>query len=266
MNDSALRAREIVEIYRTLVLRSSPGPRSTTPSLSRWARSSPWPTTPPTGFFLHAGEVLEAVGTANDVWQRINAPFHDVNNSAYVPDEYFGDLRLNEALTELFVDVYDIGSEPRRSRLGGLVDRRLRLSAGADVSAATVSSAAVPFFGPYRLWRQADDPVKLEAPPASRTCTCRRLGAATTSTSSTAATAGWATRRCSPLRGDRRQRRPRQVVLSLRHRELLNVSIDDEARAQSCSGWARAGTAQVDLDGESDVTDLVMERLEQSVA
>jgi patatin-like phospholipase/acyl hydrolase len=148
------RAREIVEIYRTLgaeiFSRGSFNDTVIDPIEELLDRSAVW-------IGLHAESALETVG---DVWRRINNPLHDVNKLAYVLHEHLGDLRLNDALTELFVYAYDIGS--RTPEVLGSVDSSIAGTRGyARVrmyQAATASSAAVPFFAPYRLWRQPDDP------------------------------------------------------------------------------------------------------------
>jgi hypothetical protein len=154
------RAREIVEIYRTLgadiFARGSFDDTVIEPMnnvLALLGHNLSW-------FALHAGDVLEGVNAVSDVWKRINEPLHDVNKLAYVLHEHLGDLRLNEALTELFVYAYDIGS--RTAEVLGSTDSSIPGTRGYArarmYQAATASSASVPFFGPYRLWRQPDDP------------------------------------------------------------------------------------------------------------
>jgi patatin-like phospholipase/acyl hydrolase len=147
-------AREIVEIYRTLgaeiFSRGSFNDTVIEPIEELLDRTGTW-------IALHAGEALDTVG---DVWRRLNNPLHDVNKLAYVLHEHLDDLRLNDALTELFVYAYDIGS--RTPEVLGSVDSSIpgtRSYARVRMyQAATASSAAVPFFAPYRLWRQPDDP------------------------------------------------------------------------------------------------------------
>jgi patatin-like phospholipase/acyl hydrolase len=160
------RAREIVEIYRTLgaeiFSRGSFNDTVIEPMeevLALLDHTVGW-------FALHSGEVFDGIETASDVWERLNEPLHDVNELAYVLHDHLGDLRLNDALTELFVYAYDIGS--RTPEVLGSVDSSIPGTRGyARVrmyQAATASSAAVPFFGPYRLWRQPDDPIKVDMP------------------------------------------------------------------------------------------------------
>ena len=111
-------------------------------------------------FALHSGQVFDGIDTAKEVWDRLTHPLHDVNKLAYVLHEHLDDLRLNDALTELFVYAYDIGS--RTPEVLGSLDSSIPGTRGYSrvrmYQAATASSAAVPFFGPYRLWRQPDEP------------------------------------------------------------------------------------------------------------
>jgi predicted acylesterase/phospholipase RssA len=162
------RAREIVEIYRTLgadiFSRGSFNETvmqpmeellgETLPSLIDDALSI--------ALFKLKETSEELLQVASSVWQRVNAPLHDVNKLAYVLHEHLGDLRMNDALTELFVYAYDIGS--RTPEVLGSVASSIAARAYSGVrmyQAATASSAAVPFFGPYRLWRQPNKPAKL---------------------------------------------------------------------------------------------------------
>jgi predicted acylesterase/phospholipase RssA len=263
------RASEIVEIYRTLgaeiFSRGSFNDTVIEPMgelLALADHTLDW-------FVFHAGEVAGAVGTAEDVWQRINAPLHDVNKLAYVLHEYLGDLRLNEALTELFVYAYDIGSRTPQvlgsvaSSIGAFAFPRVRM-----YQAATASSAAVPFFGPYRLWRQADDPVKLEPPPGGLpdvylppTGSGDDFDLVDGGNGGLGNPTLFAVYEETDLSAGHDR-----FVLSLGTGNSSNVPITTEARGWGFLQWLGEGGELLKciFDGESDVTNMVMEKLEES--
>jgi len=154
-------AREIVEIYRTLgasiFSRGSFNSTVIDPMEELLGRSVTWLAT-------HAGQ---AVDTAKGVWDRLTHPLHDVNKLAYVLYGYLGDLRMKDALTELFVYAYDIGS-----RTPEILGSRQSSIPGARpyanfrmYQAATASSAAVPFFAPYTVWANPNEPLVVPMPP-----------------------------------------------------------------------------------------------------
>jgi hypothetical protein len=136
--------------------------------------------------------------TIGDVWERLDEPLHDVNELAYVLHDHLGDLRLNYALTELFVYASTSGS--RTPEVLGSVGSSIpgtRGYARVRMYQAATASASVPFFGPYRLWRQPDDPIKVDMPLDGPSIYMPSTGRGTTSTSSTVATPDSATRRSS---------------------------------------------------------------------
>lgn len=157
------RAREIVEIYRTLgsevFSRGSFNDTVIEPMdfLLGPPLNLPW-------IALHLVEAFESVV---DVWARLNAPLHDIHKLAYLLHGYLGDLRMDDALTELFVYAYDIGSRTPEvigsleSSIPGTRDySRYRM-----YQAAAASSAAVPFFAPYPVWRNPVEPIEAIMPP-----------------------------------------------------------------------------------------------------
>jgi len=158
-------AREIVEIYRTLgatiFSRGSFNSTVLDPMDELLGRSVSW-------LALHAGE---AIDTAKDVWNRLTHPLHDVYKLAYTLHGYLGDLKMKDALTELFVYAYDIGS--RTPEILGSVQSSIP---GARpytnfrmYQAATASSAAVPFFAPYTVWANPNPPLIVPMPPPGTT-------------------------------------------------------------------------------------------------
>jgi predicted acylesterase/phospholipase RssA len=158
-------AREIVEIYRTLgaaiFSRGSFNSTVIDPMEELLDRSVSW-------LALHAGE---AIDTAKDVWNRVTHPLHDVYKLAYTLHGYLGDLKMKDALTELFVYAYDIGS--RTPEILGSAESSIP---GARpytnfrmYQAATASSAAVPFFAPYTVWANPSPPMIVPMPPPGAT-------------------------------------------------------------------------------------------------
>jgi len=154
------RAREIVEIYRTLGSEVFSRRSFNDTVIERMeellAHTVGW-------MALHAGQ---AIDTASDVWAKLNSPLHDIHKLAYLLNGYLGDLRMNDALTELFVYAYDIGSRTPEvigsleSSIPGTRDySRYRM-----YQAATASSAAVPFFAPYTVWRNPVEPTFIDMP------------------------------------------------------------------------------------------------------
>jgi predicted acylesterase/phospholipase RssA len=153
-------AREIVEIYRTLgeeiFSRGSFAETVLQPMDELLDRQVTWIAT-------HAKQALD---TVHDVWERLNKPLHDVHKLAYMLYEYLGDLKLKDALTELFVYAYDIGS--RTPEILGSTESSIpgaRNYANFRMyQAATASSAAVPFFAPYTVWKNPTTPVRIPMP------------------------------------------------------------------------------------------------------
>jgi predicted acylesterase/phospholipase RssA len=156
-------AREIVEIYRTLgeeiFSRGSFAETVLQPVDELLDRKVTWIAT-------HAKQALD---TVHDVWERLNEPLHDVHKLAYVLYGYLGDLKLRDALTELFVYAYDIGS--RTPEILGSTESSIpgaRNYANFRMyQAATASSAAVPFFAPYTVWKNPTAPVRIPMPLVS---------------------------------------------------------------------------------------------------
>jgi len=155
------RAREIVEIYRTL-------------GSEVFSRGSFNDTViepmefllgPPLNLGWIVPHIFEAIDMVADVWARLNAPLHDIQKLAYLLYGYLGDLQMDDALTELFVYAYEIGS--RTLEVIGSMESSIR---GGDYSryrmyqAATASSAAVPFFAPYTVWRHPAEPIRFDGP------------------------------------------------------------------------------------------------------
>jgi patatin-like phospholipase/acyl hydrolase len=156
------RARDIVEIYRSLgeqiFDRGSFNDTVVEPMAEVIGLlDHDW-----TWYPTHLDQTVDGLRTACEVWERLNAPLHDINKLAYVLWEHLGDLRLKDALTELFVYAYDIGSRTPEvlGSVGSSIPATRAYPNVRMYQAATASSAAAPFFGPYRLWRQADDPVE----------------------------------------------------------------------------------------------------------
>lgn len=266
-NSPKYRAREIVEIYRTLgaeiFSRGSFNDTVIEPMddvLDVANHDLLW-------FGLHANEALGAVQTAVDVWQRLNAPLHDVNKLAYVLHEHLGDLRLNDALTELFVYAYDIGS--RTLEVLGSVSSTLGARAYPNVrmyQAATASSAAVPFFGPYRLWRQADDPVKIDMPLGGPSIYMPPTGSGDDFDLIDGGNAGLGNPALFALH--------EETDLSVGHdRFVLSIGtghysepITTDARSWGFAQWLGEGGELLKciFDGESDATDKVLRQLDGS--
>ena len=120
----------------------------------------------PTWFATHANKAYDTIKTA---WERLNRPLHDVHKLAYILHDKFGDLSMKDALTELFVYAYDVGSRTpeilgsSESTIPGARDySKFRM-----YQAATASSAAVPFFGPYAVWANPNPPHVVRMPIGS---------------------------------------------------------------------------------------------------
>ena len=167
-------AREIVEIYRTLgaevFSRGSFTETVTEPADDAFKALQDLADHKATWFVANAGQAIatakEILDQMSDVWKRINAPLHDVNKLAYLLYGYLGDLKMNEALTELFVYAYNIGArtpEILGSRTSSIPGARNFVNYRM-FQAATASSAAVPFFAPYTVYRTPDAPQKLTLP------------------------------------------------------------------------------------------------------
>jgi uncharacterized protein len=154
-------ASEIVEIYRKLgkevFSRGSMNDRVIEPMEELADRSATWLAT-------HSKQALE---TLKDVWITITNPMHDVHKLAYLLYEYFGDLNMKSAITELFVYAYDIGTRTpevlgsRESLLTGIFND---YSNYKMYQAATASSAAPPFFAPYTVWQKPNTPIPWPVP------------------------------------------------------------------------------------------------------
>ncbi|MDD5057894.1 MAG: patatin-like phospholipase family protein [Sideroxydans sp.] len=99
--------------------------------------------------------------------KKMTLPLHDVNKLAYVLHEKLGNLAMKDALVELFVYAYNIGN--RTPVVLGSTESAINGISG-DFSkfkmyqAATASSAAVPFFGPYKVYEVPAMPVRLPSP------------------------------------------------------------------------------------------------------
>ncbi len=150
-------AEEIVEIYRTLgqeiFSRGSFNETVLEPMEELLDRKVSWIAT-------HAQKALDTVTSA---WERLNSPLHNVHKLAYVLHDYLGDLKMRDALTELFVYAYDLGSRTpevigsQESSIPGTRDyESFRM-----YQAATASSAAAPFFAPYTIYKDPLAPLKL---------------------------------------------------------------------------------------------------------
>jgi hypothetical protein len=114
----------------------------------------------------HAKQTLD---TVNEVWGKLNRPLHNVYKLAYVLHKHLGELKMKDALTELFVYAYDMGN--RTPQIMGSMKSSIPGAGFNDYShfrmyqAATASSAAVPFFSPYKVWKKPNDPVMVPMPP-----------------------------------------------------------------------------------------------------
>ncbi len=150
-------AQEIVEIYRslgaTIFSRGSFNETVVDPLNELLDRSTSWIAT-------HPGETISTIKT---IWDRVSAPLHDVNKLAFHLYKKFGDLKMEDALCELFVYAYDIGSRTpeiigsSESTIPGARDySKFRM-----YQAATASSAAVPFFAPYSVYRNPGNPLEI---------------------------------------------------------------------------------------------------------
>jgi uncharacterized protein len=151
------RARDIVELYRTLgasiFSRGSFNETVLSPMNELLGRSNSWIAT-------HPGETIS---TIKEIWNRVNSPLHDINKLAFKLHEQFADLKMEDAITELFVYAYDIGS--RTPEILGSSESTIpgarNYSKFRMYQAATASSAAVPFFAPYNVWRNPTPPMEL---------------------------------------------------------------------------------------------------------
>jgi uncharacterized protein len=159
-NESRRSAREIVELYRSLgeqiFSRGSFNETVVEPMNELLGRSDSWIVT-------HPGQTIS---TIKDVWNRVTAPLHNVHKLAYELHKQFDDLQMEDALCELFVYAYDIGS--RTPEILGSSESTIpgarNYSKFKMYQAATASSAAVPFFAPYKVWRKPSTPMELPRP------------------------------------------------------------------------------------------------------
>ncbi len=153
-------ATQIVEIYRTLgqeiFSRGSLNESVIQPLEELSKHKAGW-------FALHLKELKDTIETA---LKRLNNPLHDVQKLAYVLHDYLGDLRMKDALTELFVYTYDVGS--RSPEILGSFESSIpgtrNYSNFRMYQAATASSAAVPFFGPYTVFANPNPPRFMQMP------------------------------------------------------------------------------------------------------
>jgi uncharacterized protein len=151
------RARDIVELYRTLgasiFSRGSFNETVVNPMNELLGRSTSWIAT-------HPGETIS---TIKDIWHRVNSPLHDINKLAFKLYQELGELKMEDAITELFVYAYDIGS--RTPEILGSSESTIpgarNYSKFRMYQAATASSAAVPFFAPYNVWRNPTPPTEI---------------------------------------------------------------------------------------------------------
>ncbi|HYP53773.1 MAG TPA: patatin-like phospholipase family protein [Pyrinomonadaceae bacterium] len=155
------RASEIVEIYRTLgeevFSRGSFNETVIKPMEDLMAHSTSWIVT-------HPDQTLD---TIKAVWKRINSPLHYVHKLAFLLHGFLGELKMKDALTELFVYAYDIGSRTPEI-LGSsesLIPGARDYSSFRMYQAATASSAAVPFFAPYTVFKTPTAPIEMPMPP-----------------------------------------------------------------------------------------------------
>ncbi|MGB5437817.1 MAG: patatin-like phospholipase family protein [Maribacter sp.] len=155
------RAREVVEIYRELgeevFSRGSFSETVIQPMEELMGRTIAWIGT-------HPGE---AISTITAVWGKLNNPLHSAQKLAYILHSYLGDLKMKDALTELFVYAYDIGSRTPEilGSIESLIPGQARNYANFRLyQAATASSAAVPFFAPYTIWKKPADPLTVPIP------------------------------------------------------------------------------------------------------
>ncbi len=153
-------AHEIVEIYRTLgeqiFSRGSFDETVLQPMEELLDHNVAW----------IASHAKNALNTMTDVWHRLNSPLHDIQKLAYLLHGYLGDLKMKDALTELFVYAYDIGS--RTPEILGTTESSIPGARNYRnfhmYQAATASSAAVPFFAPYTVWKKPNPPRVMEPP------------------------------------------------------------------------------------------------------
>jgi uncharacterized protein len=163
------KAADIVEIYRTLgkeiFSRGSFASTVQAPLDDLKARVMDFADAGNLGTYVatHIGDtvaLIEAARKVPDLLARLNSPLHDVHKLAFHLYTHLGNLKLEDALTEMFVYAYDIGSRTpevlgsRASKLSARNYRNYRM-----YQAATASSAAVPFFGPYKVYRDPQFPV-----------------------------------------------------------------------------------------------------------
>ncbi len=157
---SRYSAEEIVQIYRDLgeviFSRGSFQDRVIDPANELMGRSNSWIATNP-------GKVID---TVSSIYNTLTNPLHNVHKLAYHLHDKLGDTRMRGALCEAFVYAYDIGS--RTNEVMGSVESSLPGS--RDYSnyrmwqAATASSAAVPFFSPYRVYANGAPPQEIGVP------------------------------------------------------------------------------------------------------
>jgi predicted acylesterase/phospholipase RssA len=154
-------AEAAVELYRSLgreiFSRGSLRDRLIQPMEELAARSHLWIGT-------HPAEVISFV---KDALKNLTNPLHDVNKLAYVLHEKFGNAKLEDALADLFVYTYDTGS--RTVEIMGKREPKVQ-GATRDYSeyrmyqAATASSAASPFFAPFKVWQNPNPPTTRQFP------------------------------------------------------------------------------------------------------
>ncbi len=249
-------AREIVEIYRTLgeviFSRGSLNETVIQPLEELMARDAGW-------FVLHSQEALDTLKSA---WARLNRPLHDVNKLAFELFQKLGDLRMKDALTELFVYGYDIGSRTpeilgsRESSIPGSRD----YSMFRMYQAATASSAAVPFFAPYTVYRNPKVPMRVQSPVPGVYSYLDSGGSGDRYDLIDGGNAGlgnpalFATVESTPVSKGRKQ-----IVLS------MGTGHFSQPVAEGAKGWgfvqwlAEGGELLSSIfDGESDVTDMIL--------
>lgn len=154
-------AAQAVELYRTLgkdvFVRGSIRDQLITPMEEFVAHNAAW-------FATHPNQVLDFL---KSTLKTLTNPIHDVNLLAYVLKEKFGDTKLKDALTDVFVYAYDTGSRTvealgkRESQIHGSTRNygEFRM-----YQAATASSAAPPFFAPFKVWQNPNAPSRLALP------------------------------------------------------------------------------------------------------
>lgn len=107
----------------------------------------------------HLNKVIENV---KSIREALVGPLHDVDKLGWLLHQKLGNAKLSDSLTDLFVYAYDVEARAaqalgsRASAFPGFRDH----SAYRMWQAATASSAATPFFAPFRAFATPNEPTR----------------------------------------------------------------------------------------------------------